>query len=318
MQILIAEDDRASRTMLGSMLHKWGYEVIAVEDGQQAWEILKGEDSPQLAILDWMMPEPDGVELCRKVRGLATSPEEAADEGSDGESVPSQQYTYIILLSAKPQKEDMITGLEAGADDYIVKPFNADELQARLRAGRRIVDLHNKLLTTQHKLRHLARIDYLTSILNRRAIIERLQQEMARSRRENTPQCLAMLDIDHFKTVNDTHGHHFGDKVLVEFVARVQSVLREYDILGRFGGEEFLLIIPGSDLSHASEICERIRTAVGMRELQILSQTLHITVSIGVADWDGRASLDELITLVDDALYKAKGQGRDRIVSVPS
>jgi diguanylate cyclase (GGDEF)-like protein len=315
MKILIAEDDRASRTMLGSMLNKWGYEVIAVEDGQQAWEILKRDDSPQLAILDWMMPEPDGIELCRKVRSLTSSIDESAEERPESSTAPSQQYTYIILLSAKPQKEDMITGLEAGADDYIVKPFNADELQARLRAGRRIVDLHNKLLSTQNKLRHLAGIDFLTGIMNRRAIIERLKQEMARSHRESSFLCLAMLDIDHFKNVNDTHGHHFGDQVLVEFVARVQSVLREYDVLGRFGGEEFLLIIPGTDLSHAGEICERIRFAVGMKELTIDTQRLHITVSIGVGAWNGETSLDQLITLVDDALYKAKGQGRNRVFS---
>ncbi len=316
MRILIAEDDRASRTMLGSMLTKWGYEVIAVEDGQKAWEILKGDDSPQLAILDWMMPGPDGVELCRKIRAMTFSRDQTAEEGPDAETAPSQQYTYIILLSAKPQKEDMVTGLEAGADDYIVKPFNADELQARLRAGRRIVDLHNKLLATQHKLRHLARIDFLTNIMNRRAIIERLKQEMARSRRWNASLCLAMLDIDHFKRLNDTYGHSFGDRVLVEFVGRVQSGLRAYDILGRFGGEEFLLIIPGSDSESAVEICERIRLSVGGKDLNISDQTLRITVSIGVAVWDGQATLDELITLVDDALYKAKGLGRDRIVAV--
>ena len=316
MRILIAEDDRASRTMLGSMLTKWGYEVIAVEDGQKAWEVLKGDDSPQLAILDWMMPEPDGVELCRKVRAMTFSRDQTAEEGPDAETAPSQQYTYIILLSAKPQKEDMVTGLEAGADDYIVKPFNADELQARLRAGRRIVDLHNKLLTTQHKLRHLARIDFLTNIMNRRAIIERLKQEMARTKRWKASLCLAMLDIDHFKHLNDTYGHSFGDRVLVEFVGRVQSGLRAYDILGRFGGEEFLLIIPGSDSECAVEICERIRLSVGGNDLNISDQTLRITVSIGVAAWDGQATLDELITLVDDALYKAKGLGRDRIVAV--
>jgi len=315
MKILIAEDDRASRIMLNSMLSKWGYEVVAVDDGSQAREVLLEEDPPQLAILDWMMPAPDGVELCRLVRNKE-SPNVSDDheENAYFQANP-RYYIYIILLSAKAQREDMIQGLDAGADDYITKPFNAEELQARIRAGLRIVDLQNQLINTQKRLQHLARIDYLTGIFNRRAIIERLKQEMARSTREKAPLSLAILDIDHFKRVNDTLGHHTGDGVLVECVRRMQELLREYDILGRFGGEEFLLIIPGTNEHQSLEICERIRQRIGERSMDIECHSVTVTMSMGLTTWRQEISLDDLITKVDDALYRAKGCGRNQIAT---
>jgi len=272
-----------------------------------------GDDYPQLAILDWMMPAPDGVELCRMVREKeAEASSEHLEDNEYLEPTP-RYYVYIILLSAKAQREDMIQGLDAGADDYITKPFNAEELQARIRAGLRIVDLQNQLIQTQKKLQHLARIDYLTGIFNRRAIIERLKQEMARAERENAPISLAILDIDHFKKVNDTLGHHTGDGVLMECVRRMQDLLREYDILGRFGGEEFLLIIPGANEQQSSEICERIRQHIGDQPMEIDEHSITITMSMGLATWRQDVSLDDLITRVDDALYQAKGLGRNRI-----
>jgi diguanylate cyclase (GGDEF)-like protein len=311
MKILIAEDDPASRTMLQKMLERWGYEVVLACDGETAWQALNDPDPPQLAILDWIMPDPDGIEICRKIR--------AAQEHSD-ESPSSQEleigpdpYIYIILLTAKSEKESMIQGLQSGADDYIVKPFNPDELQARLRAGSRILKLQNQLVSVQQKLQSMARIDYLTSIYNRRAVIQLLKKELARSDRDGRPMSLAMLDVDHFKAINDTYGHAVGDSVLKECVQSVRSYLRDYDLVGRFGGEEFLIVLPGVDLEQARDVCERIRLEVRNRDMSVQDCHLRLTVSLGVTTWQSGMDADRLIMKADDALYLAKRKGRDRV-----
>jgi len=315
MQILIAEDDKASRVMLESMLSKWGYEVIAVEDGQEAINALTEEEGPQFAILDWMMPAPDGLEVCRRIREhTKRDPSEGHDALSPASASHSfHRYVYIIVLTAKSEKKDMVEGLDAGADDYITKPFNADELQARIRAGQRIVSLHNELLQAQREMEKLARQDYLTSSLNRRAIIERIKEEISRSSREKASFSLAMLDIDHFKQVNDEYGHSIGDGVLIECINRLQSVVRDYDMLGRFGGEEFLVFIPGTESSQAEEICERIRSAVATTPFEVLGTSISITVSLGCTTWKQDLSTDDLIRLADNALYRAKEKGRNRV-----
>ncbi len=315
MQILIAEDDKASRVMLESMLSKWGYEVIAVEDGQQAVTVLTDPDGPQFAILDWMMPAPDGLEVCRRIR--ESTKREPVQEAEVGENAPCsggfQKYVYIIVLTAKSEKKDMVQGLDAGADDYITKPFNADELQARIRAGQRIVQLHNELLLAQREMEKLARQDYLTSSLNRRAIIERIKEEISRSSREDGSFSLAMLDIDHFKKVNDDYGHSIGDAVLIECINRLQSVVRDYDMLGRFGGEEFLVFIPGTESQQAEEICERIRSAVACTPFQVQGTSISITISLGCTTWKKDLDTDDLIRMADNALYRAKEKGRNRV-----
>ncbi|MCX6984612.1 MAG: response regulator, partial [Lentisphaerae bacterium] len=199
MRILIAEDDVISRKMLESILSKWGYEVLSVSSGSEAWDILNSESAPQIAILDWMMPGMTGVEVCSKVR--------QRESGID-------HYTYIILLTAKTEKKDLITGMESGADDYILKPFDPHELGVRIRAGQRIIELQNQLRNAKEKHVILSRTDGLTGILNRRAIYESLEKELLRSSREKTPLSIIMLDIDFFKKINDTCGHNGGDAVL--------------------------------------------------------------------------------------------------------
>jgi diguanylate cyclase (GGDEF)-like protein len=314
MKILVAEDDPASRVMLQSMLHKWGYEVLAVQDGTQAWEALQAEDPPQLAILDWMMPEPDGPQICRLVREkLAPQPD--SEQDLNGLSLDQSGYIYLILLSAKAEKEHLVQGLEAGADDYIPKPFNAEELQARLRVGQRIIELQTRLLNTQAQLQQLARVDHLTCSYNRRAILELLKKELERSTREQAPLSLAMLDIDHFKRVNDQFGHQIGDLVLQECVRRADEALRKYDLLGRFGGEEFLLILPNTNLQQAEKICSRVQESICDYPIKAQGKEISCTVSLGFSTWEEGLSLDKLIMRVDAALYKAKEQGRNTVCS---
>ncbi len=298
MKILVAEDEKTSRILLEKILAKWGYEVVSATDGHEAWEKLQSEDAPKLAILDWMMPGIEGIEVCRKLRQ-----QEQGDE----------QYTYVILLTAKDSKESIIEGMEAGADDYIVKPFDQNEMRVRIRAGQRIVRLQSELLATQKDLLRLSRIDPLTGVLNRRAILSQIEIELARAQRENTKLSISLLDIDHFKEVNDTYGHTVGDVVLRECVRRIDAVTRTYDTCGRFGGEEFLIVIPGAAEQEVFSIGERLRCAVNEPEICIDGSSVRVTVSQGMATWDGNENIDNLIVRADKAMYQAKENGRNRV-----
>ena len=297
MRILIAEDDAISRRLLDTILRKWGYEVVVAHDGDQAWEELQKEESPRLAILDWMMPGMDGVEVCGKVRERTGSP-----------------YVYILLLSAKSQREDLVKGLESGADDYITKPFDANELKVRLRAGRRILDLQTQLMSAQEALRDQASRDPLTGIWNRNAIFEIFRRELARATREQSPLSIVMLDIDHFKDLNDTHGHMAGDAVLREFTHRITNSLRPYDDVGRYGGEEFLVVLPGCDLESALRHAERLRKLMANEPFDTSEGRHVVTCSLGAASATAAEprSMDTLIRSADAALYRAKRNGRDR------
>lgn len=298
MKILIVEDDAASRKMLESILLKWGYEVLAVGSGSEAWNILNSESAPQIAILDWMMPGMDGVEVCRRVRQRET--------GID-------LYTYIILLTAKTDRKDLIAGMESGADDYISKPFDSHELIVRIRAGQRIIELQDQLRDAKGKLVILSRTDGLTGILNRRAIYEVLEKEIIRSGREKTPLSVLMLDIDFFKKINDDYGHNVGDAVLRELVRRILAELRPCDALGRYGGEEFIILLPGVSMCEGGVIAERIRKAIGGTPFEVTPSGLKVTASFGVAEFDFKKNSDELINEADIALYEAKHKGRDRV-----
>jgi diguanylate cyclase (GGDEF)-like protein len=300
MRILIAEDDVTSRLLLKRVLENWGYEVIVTKDGAEAWEALQAADAPRLAILDWMMPGMDGVDVCRRVRTRDTL-----------------QPPYIILLTALGDKESVVTGLEAGADDYVGKPYDADELHARLEVGRRLVALNDDLLEAQDALKILARTDSLTRVLNRGAIVGELEREVERAAREGSPLGLGMLDIDHFKSVNDTYGHAAGDVVLREVVRRVLGVMRPYDSFGRFGGEEFLVLVAGSSERELGDVLERIRKVIGSTPIVVDGHELIVTVSLGGAT-RGSESADGLIARADDAMYAAKEQGRDRVVLATS
>ena len=298
MKILIAEDDTVSRKMLESILSKWGYEVLAVGSGSEAWDILNSETSPQIAILDWIMPGMDGVEVCSKIR--------QRESGID-------RYTYTILLTAKTEKKDLIMGMESGADDYILKPFDPHELGVRIRAGQRIIELQNQLRNAKEKHIILSMTDGLTGILNRRAIYEVLEKEILRAAREKTPLSVIMLDIDFFKKVNDNYGHNAGDAVLKELTRRILAELRPYDTFGRYGGEEFIILLPGAFMYEVLAVAERIRGAIRNAPFDITPAGLHVTASFGVAEFDFKENSDALVNRADIALYKAKKNGRDRI-----
>lgn len=296
MKVLVAEDDVTSRKLLGRVLEAWGYEVTPAGDGSQAWEALAGPDSPPLAILDWEMPELDGVELCRLVRAVET---------------PSPPY--IILLTARTAKEDIVTGLDAGADDFLTKPFHREELRARVEVGRRFVELNQELVESREQLRLLALTDMLTGIMNRRAIMEELERAALRAERSGETLAIGMMDVDFFKRINDIWGHAAGDEVLKEVVRRTASALRSADYLGRFGGEEFLLILAGATVTAARSVLERVRLAVAASPVLLEAGTAQVTVSIGGAAWRGD-SVDRLIVAADDALYAAKDLGRNQVV----
>jgi diguanylate cyclase (GGDEF)-like protein len=296
LKILIAEDDPVSRRLLEATLRKWGYYVNACIDGEAAWQMLQQPDAPSLAILDWMMPGMDGIEVCRAVRQRVEAP-----------------YVYVILLTAKHQKTDVIMGLEAGADDYIIKPFDTNELRMRLRAGQRILDLQEELIFAREELREQATHDSLTRLWNRAAIYEILQRELERASRTGAPLSILLADVDHFKRVNDSYGHLAGDAVLREIARRMLTALRPYDGIGRYGGEEFLLVLPDCDSAGAVALAERLRVAIGCEAVVLAEGVIPVTLSLGVATYEGPAEAKSFIAAADGALYRAKNTGRNRV-----
>ncbi len=304
-EILIADDSLVSRRLLDAVLRNWGYQVITASNGTEAWEVLQRPDAPRLAILDWMMPGLSGPEVCSLVRQRQNQPESL--------------YTYIILLTSRNEKEDLIAGMEAGADDYLIKPFDANELKVRLGPGRRILQLQTQLLEAHEALRDQATRDALTRLWNRHAIWEILTREIARSQREAIPLGLVMGDLDYFKRVNDTLGHLAGDAVLREVSARLNSSIRAYDAAGRYGGEEFLIILPGCDEDSVMQTAERIRSSVGGSVVATPEGPVTITASFGATCLPkGVGALPEnLVRTADAALYHAKQAGRDRTAWLP-
>ncbi len=298
MRLLIAEDDPVSRRLLEARLGRWGYDVEAAADGVEAWRRLQEQDAPRLAILDWMMPGLTGPEVCRKLRKLASEP-----------------YTYILLLTARRQKEDLVAGLDAGADDYITKPFDENELKVRLRAGRRILELQAELVAAREALREQATHDGLTALWNRSSILGILEREVARAEREGTSVGVLMLDLDHFKSVNDTYGHAAGDEVLAEAARRMLASVRPYDAVGRYGGEEFLLVLPGCLPEYVSNLAERLCAALRQEPVRFLGRPIRFTGSIGgaVSRPGAGAPPNELLREADEALFEAKRRGRDRV-----
>ncbi|HEY4359769.1 MAG TPA: diguanylate cyclase [Bryobacteraceae bacterium] len=305
MRILIADDSIVSRHLLDATLRKWGYEVVVACDGAEAWNALQGENPPNIAILDWVMPGLTGPEVCKRVR----------ENSHDAEG----NYTYILLLSSKSQKEDLIEGLESGADDYLTKPFDQHELKVRLRAGKRIIDLQRELLAAREELREQATKDFLTRLWNRSSILDILQRELTRGARENRPVGVVLTDLDRFKSVNDSFGHFAGDAVLREFSRRMVQCIRPYDSIGRYGGEEFLVILPGCDEACTAGQAERMRVALAGEPMLINDSRQLVTGSFGATTWTpgAPAHSENLIRVADSALYMAKNQGRNRVVILP-
>ncbi|MEI7636752.1 MAG: diguanylate cyclase [Syntrophus sp. (in: bacteria)] len=296
MKILIAEDDLTSRTVLTAVLKKQGHEVTATVNGVEAWQALQQPDAPKLAILDWMMPEMDGPEVVRRVRGLQTD-----------------RPPYIIMLTAKGEKVDIIAGLDAGANDYLTKPFDPGELRARVEVGRRMVEIQDALSKSREILAHQATHDPMTGLLNRRAILDRLREELARAGRYGELLAVGMCDIDHFKQVNDTYGHQTGDDVLCGLTQILSENRREYDSVGRMGGEEFLMITPIKAGTDCISIFDRLCVRVAESKITTRSGLLSVTVSIGVACSTVESTVDEILEAADAALYRAKNEGRNRV-----
>ncbi len=287
MRILVAEDDFTSRNVLVSVLAKSGHEVVETANGMDAWEAMQQENPPLLAIIDWMMPEMDGLEVCRRVRQMEL-----------------EQRPYIIMLTALNDKDHLCEGLNAGADEYIGKPCDPAELRARVGAAERIISM-------QGTLAQAAQTDALTQLPNRAGILRTLRLELSRAPREGQAVGVALLDIDHFKKVNDTYGHPAGDDVLRILGVRCQEAMRPYDVLGRYGGEEFLVVAPNCDPSNGP--WERLREAVASSPFPTCAGDVPVTVSIGVAYEDGSMGLEKVIAAADVALYRAKEKGRNRV-----
>ncbi len=298
MKILIGDDSLTQRVMLEAIVSKWGFDAVLAEDGQQAWDILSAADAPRLVLLDWEMPGIDGLEVCRRARARQ-----------------DRDPPYILLLTARSETADIVAGLDAGANDYIQKPFENNELHARLRVGARMLDLQRALIDAREALEFQASHDDLTGLLNRGAIMQAAEQAVERTRRSGRPLQVGLLDIDHFKQINDTHGHPVGDAVLREAAERIHSTLRSGDLVGRYGGEEFLLLVNG-EMTDAPAFCERLRGAIADRPFEPGEVALRVTLSGGFVAVDPRDddSVADILAAADKFLYQAKTGGRNRIL----
>jgi two-component system, cell cycle response regulator len=293
--VLVADDDGISRGLLESWLKKWQFNVTTAEDGLHAWQEIQKEDAPNLIILDWMMPGLSGIDVCRKIRARKTA-----------------HYPYILLLTSKSAKHDVVEALNAGADDYVTKPFAPNELMARLKVGRRILCLQNDLLLKEDELRFAAQHDSLTKLWNHGAILRFLDQEISRARRAQTSVGVLMIDIDHFKRINDTYGHPAGDAILKEVSHRLALGTRTYDWVGRYGGEEFVVVVADSNAETVALCAERLRESVASTPMSALGTEVQVTVSVGAALLSGSEHSD-ILQLADAALYRAKNNGRNRV-----
>ena len=296
MRILIADDDVTSRLVLAGVLKKNGHDVVVTVDGTDAWEALQRPDAPKLAILDWMMPGLAGVEVCRRVRTL-----------------PSDEPPYIIILTSRGEKSDIVAGLDAGADDYLAKPFDPGEFQARVAVGGRMIELQASLRTARDALNHEAGHDPLTGALNRRAFSDILSRELSAERRHAHGLALGICDVDQFKKINDTHGHQVGDEVLCGLVRLIEGTLRGHDVLGRHGGDEFVVLTGYAGENDAVTPYERARAVVADTPVATRAGNVSIAISFGVAVWRAGESQDDLLAAADAALYRAKEGGRNRV-----
>ena len=296
MKILIADDDAISLKIMERLLRQIGYEVVVAVNGRDAMEKLLDPEGPRLALLDWMMPEMDGPQVCQRLRAGIERP-----------------YVYVILLTSKNSRADLVEGLDAGADDYLIKPCNPDELKARLRTGQRILQLEDNLVSARDEMRFKANHDALTLLWNRGKILEALDYAI----RNSNSFAILLCDVDHFKKINDVHGHLAGDAVLHEVANRLRGAVRGDDAVGRYGGEEFLVLLNGCDPRFVGERAEQLRIAVAGKIFPLESGDLSLTVSIGAIAVKGNGTsltAEDVLGRADAALYRAKEEGRNRVI----
>jgi two-component system cell cycle response regulator len=298
-KILVADDDPVSRRLMERILQQSGYDVIPVENGRQAAHELASEGGPRLALIDWMMPGLDGPGVCQEVR-----------------TRHNDLYVYILLLTSKESSEDIVKGLEAGADDYLTKPCRPAELKARLHTGRRILQLEDKLVEAREGMRFKATHDPLTSLWDRGAILALLQSELNRSERAHSPVSLLLCDIDHFKSINDGYGHQTGDEVLEEVSVRLLDGVRSHDAVGRYGGEEFLIVLNGCSGEQLKERAEDLRGSISCSPFSTSHGSISVSMSMGaitIENWDKSIPMEQFLRQADVALYRAKAAGRNRV-----
>jgi len=288
MKVLVAEDNTVIQSLLVNLLAKWKYEVVVARSGDEAWRLLEDDQDIRLAILDWMMPGLEGIEVCRKVRALG-----------------GQRYVYVILLSARSEQEDIVAALEAGADDYITKPFHAGELRARMRSAARVVQLETDLARQAH-------YDALTGLPNRVLLADRLDQALHFASRHSERVGFFYIDLDRFKTINDSLGHGVGDSLLQALAMRLKSCLRDCDTLARLGGDEFALVAVGLKTGEEAELISARMLASLEAPFEIDGHQLHVTASIGVTLFpDDGADMDSLQQNADAAMYDSKRRNRN-------
>ncbi len=298
MRLLIADEDRFSRQAMETHLGKCGHDVVVCSEGNEAWNILHQADAPQLAVLDWMMPGRNGIEICRKLRDMA-----------------NEKYTYIILLASSKGPADVVDAFNAGADDYVPKPFDPGELQMRVRVGVRLIQLQADLRSALRRSEFKASHDTLSGLWNRGAIVDTLEEELARGRRQMSAVSIVLADLDFFKRINDRYGHAAGDAVIRRASARLAAGVRPYDSIGRYGGEEFLIVLPGCDTKNACKVATRLRKEFEENPICTSEGVFPVTLSLGVASANPGQEFvaDDLIRHADAALYRAKEKGRNRV-----
>jgi two-component system cell cycle response regulator len=301
-KVLVADDSRIYRKLVEQTLSKEHYSVLFAKDGHEAMDLFS-EHQPSLVITDWMMPDLTGIEFCEHVRNY-----------------PREAYTYLIMLTGITEKDELVKGLAAGADDYLTKPFHSKELLARVGVGRRIVELHRQLEAKNLLLQELALTDSLTGLPNRRAMEDWAARQLSGAARYGFSFLVVLADLDHFKSVNDTYGHEAGDVVLKRFAEILKSNTRRSDICGRMGGEEFLFVLTHTSPANGQIAIERIRAELEASKFDFLGGSLTVTASFGLAVFEGTQATDfnRLVGQADAALYAAKRAGRNRLEIAPT
>lgn len=291
MHILIADDDAIHCCLLQAMLARWGHWVTMVQDGDDAWSVLRGPNVPQVALLDWNMPGASGIELCTRLRRLEHQP-----------------YIYVMLLTMRDAREDLVHGLQAGADDYLVKPVDVDILRARLTAARRVLDLQSRLTATQEELRHLSGQDSLTGLFHHAAILKHVEQQLDFARLDGTPLGLVLADLEHLGQINEAHGSSVGDMAIWETARRITGAVHNGDLVGRYSGTEFLIVQPSCSTSGAQARAVEIRNAVCHTPMEFPTATLPVTLSVGAVSTEALGSYNSVLLLraVETALSEAK------------